>query len=74
MPIVNMAKTGENIKVLLTNKGITVADLQEKMGFNTPQAIYKWIRGLTLPTVDNLVLLAHILDTDLDKIIVTKMV
>ena len=42
------------------------------MGFATPQAIYKWQRGETLPTVENLAALAHILEVDMEDILVAK--
>ena len=46
------------------------ADVQAKFGFNTPQAIFKWMRGDAVPTIDNLVILADILDMPIDKIII----
>ena len=45
-------------------------DLQNIFGFSTPQAIYKWQRGVSLPTLDNLVVLAAVFGTTLDAIIV----
>ena len=45
-------------------------DIQEIFGFSTPQAIYKWQRGVTLPTVDNLVVLAAVFGTTVDEILV----
>lgn len=39
-------------------------------GFATPQAIYKWQHGTAMPTIDNLVVLATILDVTLDQIVV----
>ena len=42
------------------------------MGFNNPQAIYKWERGETLPTIDNLVILATNLNVRVDDILVLK--
>ena len=38
-------------------------------GFSTPQAIYKWIHGTTMPTVDNLVILAAMFDVTMDDIV-----
>lgn len=46
-------------------------DLQDAFGVGTPQAIYKWQQGLALPTIDNLVALAALLDVAIDDIIVT---
>ena len=58
LPVVDMAQTGQNIQSLRQQRGITVRQLQEMLGFATPQAIYNWQHGVSLPTVDNLVALA----------------
>ena len=50
--------------------GYSVKDIQDIFGFSTPQAIYKWQRGVTLPTVDNLVVLAAVFGTTVDEILV----
>ncbi|MED9969431.1 MAG: XRE family transcriptional regulator, partial [Ruminococcus sp.] len=35
-----------------------------------PQAIYKWQRGAALPTVDNLVVLSAVFNTNINNILV----
>ena len=65
-----LAATGRNIQELRIRAGVTVRDLQLALGFNTPNAIYKWINGLCLPTLDNLVILAAILGVKIDDILV----
>ena len=50
--------------------GLTVADIQMVFGFNSPQAIYKWQNGTALPTVDNLIVLAALLNVRIDDILV----
>lgn len=72
LPIVDMNATGENIKQLRENARLTVKDLQSVFGFSTPQAIYKWQRGASLPTVDNLVILAALFGVTVDNILVCK--
>ena len=52
--------------------GLTVRDMQMIFGFTTPQAIYKWIHGTALPTIDNLVILADVLDVTMNEIIVVS--
>ena len=71
-PTIDLTATGANIKALIKNKGLRVTDVQAVFGFNTPQAIFKWLRGDALPSVDNLVILAHILGVTIDAIIVTN--
>lgn len=70
-PVINMTATGQNILRLRKQAGLTVAAVQNILGMNNPQAIYKWQRGETMPTLDNLVVLAAIFHTTIDGIIVT---
>ena len=71
-PTIDPAATGANIKAMIKSKGLKVTDVQTMFGFNTPQAIFKWLRGDALPSIDNLVILAHILDVTIDAIIITN--
>ena len=67
---IDLPATGIRITQLRQQTGLTVRDLQDVFCFNTPQAIYRWQRGVTLPTLDNLVVLAAVFGTTLDSIIV----
>lgn len=69
IPVVNMKQTGQNIIAIRSRRGITVKDLQQMLGFSTPQAIYKWQQGISLPTVDNLVALSAIFAVPIDAIL-----
>ena len=71
LPVINMIGTGQNIARLRKQAGLSVRDLQDVFGFATPQAIYKWQQGVALPTIDNLVVLAAVLQVRLDDILVT---
>ena len=71
LPVIDMIGTGQNIARLRKQAGLTVRDLQDVFGFATPQAIYKWQQGVALPTIDNLVVLAAVLQVRLDDILVT---
>ena len=70
MPVIDLAATGLNIARLRVRAGLRVRDLQDIFGFGTPQAIYKWQRGDTLPTVDNLAVLAAVFGVKIDDILV----
>ena len=74
MPMINMQKTGANIKMLMKLNNVKVIQIQDILGFNTPQAIYKWLRGESMPTIDNMVILATLLNTTIDNIIITEIV
>ena len=62
LPVINMARTGRNNAALR---------LQQVFGFATPQAIYKWQNGVSLPTVDNLVILSAVFHVPIDHILAT---
>ena len=73
MPTIDMVATGRNIMRLREAaglQGLTVRDVQVFFGFEEPQAIYKWQHGTAMPTIDNLVVLAAVLDVPMDEIIV----
>lgn len=70
IPTIDMTATGENIMRLREAAGLTVRDLQDIFGFATPQAIYKWQHGTAMPAIDNLVVLAAVLNVPMDEIIV----
>ena len=70
MPFVNTVATGQNINRLRIAANLSVRELQTVFGFATPQAIYKWIHGTALPTIDNLVILAAVLGVTMDEIVV----
>ena len=69
-PVIDPVATGANIVRLRRERGLTVRDLQSYFGFEEPQAIYKWQRGQSLPTVDNLYALGALLDVPMDEILV----
>ena len=70
MPIIDVKATGNNIRNIIKSKGIKISDVQARCGFNTPQAIFKWMRGDAVPTIDNLIILADMFDVPIDKIII----
>ena len=61
LPVIDMVATGQNIAALRESAGYSVRKLQAVMGFSTPQAIYKWQRGQSMPSIDNLAALAAVL-------------
>ena len=71
-PVINLVATGANIQRLRKEKGLSIADLQNYFGFDAPQAIYKWQRGETIPTIENLVALACILSVSIDEIVASE--
>lgn len=69
-PVIDLIATGNNIRRLRMERGLTVRDLQSYFGFEEPRAIYKWQKGESLPTVDNLYALGVLFEVPIDQILV----
>jgi transcriptional regulator with XRE-family HTH domain len=68
--MIDMKKTGQNIRRLMIIKGLNVKDLQRHLGLATPQSIYHWFDGRSLPTVDNLYALSDLFCVTVDSLII----
>jgi DNA-binding XRE family transcriptional regulator len=71
-PTIDPVQTGRRITDLRKQAGLSVHDLQHIFGFNSPQAIYKWQSGASLPSIDNLIVLAKVLRVTIEDIIVLR--
>ncbi len=63
-------KTGERIRKLLLEKRIYNSGNPGAFGFENPQAIYKWLSGKSLPSIDNFIILSRLLHTSIEDILV----
>ena len=69
-PVIDLAATGRCIERQRRQAGLSVRELQTYFGFEYPQAIYKWQHGECLPTVDNLLALARLLQVSMEDLLV----
>ncbi len=72
LPSIDPEATGRNFIRLRKQAGLSVRAIQEAFGFSTPQAIYKWQRGLALPTLENMAILSRLLGVTMEQIIVYR--
>ena len=72
MPTIDMAATGLRIKELRDRAGMSTKDIAEVFGFQNPTAVFKWMKGTSLPTVDNLVILADLFGVTIEDILVIR--
>ena len=68
MVIMNIEKIGQQICYLRKARGLTQADLGERLGASF-QAVSKWERGETLPDISLLSTLSDALETTIDNIL-----
>ena len=71
-PVIDMRATGAHIKVLMDARKLSVQDVQNAMGLASPQAVYRWLRGSNMPSVDNLYALSRYLNVQMDDVIIEK--
>ena len=71
-PVIDMVATGKNIVRLRQACGLSVSDVQKYFGFDAPQAIYKWQKGQTLPSVDNLLALSYLFEVPMDELLIPR--
>ncbi len=69
-PVVDTVKTGQNIKMIMLARGLTVRDIQEFLGLCAPQGIYHWFDGRSMPTLDNLYALSELFRLPVDALLI----
>lgn len=67
-----MRATGTHIKELMTARELSVQDVQVAMGLASPQAVYRWLCGSNLPSVDNLYALSRFFEVSMEDVLVEK--
>lgn len=71
IPSIDLDKTGQRIKQARINSGLSINEVKETLGFMNPQCIYRWEKGKTVPTIDNLVAIARLYGVKVDDLIAT---
>ena len=69
---ISKEETGKRIRRLLAECGITVRDVQEELELDSPQSVYKWLKGKALPSLDNLLVLGCMLDLPVEQLLVLE--
>jgi len=69
---ISKVETGKKIRKLMAWYGVTVREVQEEMGLESPQAVYKWINGRAIPSTENLLILSHLLNVPMEEMLVVE--
>ena len=69
-PIIDRTKTGEKLHFYMKLNKLTVKDVQEALGLTCVQAVYHWINGRYLPSLENLYALSELFQVPMDKLVV----
>lgn len=71
MPTVDMKATGVNIRKMCDSAGVSATEMARRAGVSKT-AVYKWFNGDSIPTVDNLVVIATEFRVRIDDVIVVR--
>lgn len=71
---INMKLTGKKLSYLAKLRGYSVKDIQEYLGLACPQPVYRWYKGIILPSVDNLLRLSELFGVHIEELLVTDLV
>ncbi|MBQ6995662.1 MAG: helix-turn-helix transcriptional regulator [Lachnospiraceae bacterium] len=69
---IDMQKTGRKLKRIIESEGYTPRMIQEYLHLSCVQPIYRWYKGLILPSVDHLFMLSELLNVHMEDFLVKK--
>lgn len=71
-PNIDMQRTGRKLKYMIESAGYTPRMLQDYLHLSCVQPIYRWYKGLILPSVDHLFMLSKLLNVHMEEFLVDK--
>lgn len=71
-PNIDMQQTGRKMKRMLETAGYTPRMIQDYLHLSCVQPIYRWYKGLILPSVDHLFMLSELLGVHMEDFLAKK--
>ena len=68
-PLINKQETGVNLRRIMDMRGIAPKDVQEYLGLGCVLSVYRWIDGVSMPTIDDLYARSEMLKVPSDAIV-----
>ena len=68
-PTIDKRATGINLRKLMDERDVTAKDVQKYLGLGCVQSVYRWLDGISMPTVDNLYALSELFRVPIDAIV-----
>lgn len=69
-PNIDMQRTGRKLKHMIEAAGYTPRMIQDYLHLSCVQPIYRWYKGLILPSVDHLYMLSELLNVHMEDLLV----
>lgn len=70
IPTIDTKLTGRRIRLLMKIRGVSVKDVQKGLSLECVQSVYHWLKGKSMPTLDNLYALSRLLRVPMDALVV----
>lgn len=64
--------TGKKIRDEMLKRKMTVRDLQDALELDSPQSIYKWLRGESFPSLPNMLVLGELFQVPLETLLIRE--
>ena len=71
-PVIDMAATGSRLRSLIRESGRSVSEVAALLGLSNISTLYKWLRGDTLPAIDNMLALSMLLGVSINDFLAVK--
>lgn len=68
-PVINVDKTSQNIRDIMSDKNFTIASLSRRLGYETYHTVSGWVHGRTVPKIDSLIALASVFEMPIEEIV-----
>ena len=70
----NLSKklTGKKTRDEMRRRKMTVRDLQDALELDSPQSIYKWLRGESFPSLPNMLVLGELFQVPLETLLIRE--
>ena len=66
---IDKTKTGQQIRLLMEKRGVTVKDVRDALSLACVQSVYHWLDGQSMPKLDNLYALSDLLRVPMDMLV-----
>ena len=71
-PNIDMKQTGRKMKRMIESAGYTPRMIQDYLHLSCVQPVYRWYKGLILPSVDHLFMLSKLLGVHMEDFLAKK--
>ena len=69
-PAINNELTGKHLREECTKKGLSPRAVRDALSIGSTQTVYDWFQGRSLPSLDNMVALATLLDSSVEELVI----